>query len=386
MTKRTSFPVLQPHSGPPNHPSPSAPRPKGSGQQPLCRDRSLSVAVRFVPAFSRSAAVVLGCLALATALLQAAPARADASPTDVAAAEVVFADAKKLVKEGRFNEACPKFEEAQRIDPTPGTLLNLGDCYRDATPPRTASAWGAYQQAGILAGKRNDTARQEAAALRAQAVEPLLSKVIIAPVPAARVPGLEVKWDGKLFGEGSWGTAIPVNSGDHTIEASAPGKKSWSGKVTVKATGGTMTAEVPVFVDAAVETAASPAAAPAPAGWSTQRTVGIAVGAAGLVGIVVGSVFGARAMSADSDSHAHCVAPEFTRCDPQGQQLGKDAFSAATASTVGFLLGGAGIVGGVVTFLTAPSGAPKSASGAWRLEARPIVGVQGGGLVVSGQW
>jgi hypothetical protein len=331
----------------------------------------------------------VGCLALATALLQAQSARADASSTDVAAAEVVFADAKKLVKEGRFNEACPKFEEAQRLDATPGTLLNLGDCYRDSTPPRTASAWGAYQQAGILAGKRDDTARQEAAAQRAKAIEPVLSKVIISPVPAARLSGLSVTWDGKLFGEGSWGTAIPVDSGEHTIEARAPGKKSWTGKVSVRVNGGTMTVEVPVLAEAAVDTVAPPAVAPPPAGWSTQRTVGIAVGAAGLVGIVVGSVFGAKAMSADSDSHAHCVAPEYTRCDPQGVQLGKDAFSAATASTMGFLIGGAGIVGGVVTFLTAPSGAQKSASGAnsARLfEARPIVGAQGGGLVVSGWW
>ena len=328
----------------------------------------------------------LGGLVLAGALLQAAPAWADTAPTDTAAAEVVFAAAKKLVKEGRINEACPKFEEAQRIDPTPGTLLNLGDCYRDSTPPRTASAWGAYQQAGILAGKRDDTLRVEAATQRAQAIEPVLSKVIISPVPAARVPGIEVKWDGKLFGEGSWGTAIPVDSGDHTLEASAPGKKSWSGKVTVRSAGGTMTAEVPVFAEAAVEPAATAAAAPAPAGWSTQRTVGIAVGAAGIVGIVVGSVFGAKAMSADSDSHAHCVAPEFTRCDPQGIQLGKDAFSAATGSTVGFLLGGAAVIGGVVTFLTAPSVAPKSGSGARRFEARPVVGPQVGGLVVAGQW
>ena len=147
-----------------------------------------------------------------------------------------------------------------------------------------------------------------------------------------------------------------------------------------------MTAEVPMFADGAVEPATPAAAAPAPAGWSTQRTVGIAVGAAGIVGIVVGSVFGAKAMSADSDSHAHCVAPEFTRCDPQGIQLGKDAFSAATGSTVGFLLGGAAVIGGVVTFLTAPSGAPKSGSGARRFEARPMVGAQVGGLVVAGQW
>ncbi len=332
---------------------------------------------------------VLGCLVLSVALTGARPARADASPADIAAVEVVFAAAKKLVKEGRFNEACPKFEEAERIDPTPGTLLNLGDCYRDSTPPRTASAWGAYQQAGILAGKRDDAARVEAATQRARAIEPVLSRVIISPAPAARIAGLEVKWDGKLFGEGSWGTAIPVDSGDHTIEATAPGKKAWTGKVAVRVNGGTMTAEVPAFADAPAAAAIPPVATPAPAGWAPQRTVGIAVGAAGLVGIVVGSVFGARAMSADSASHAHCLAPDYTRCDPQGQELGKDAFSAATASTVGFLLGGAGVIGGVVTFLTAPttgSAPKKSTSRAWGVEARPLVSAQVGGLVVSGAW
>jgi hypothetical protein len=330
---------------------------------------------------------MLGCVAFTGALLQSASAWADASPTDTAAAEVLFADAKKLVKEGRFNEACPKFEEAQRVDPTPGTLLNLGDCYQQSSPPRTASAWGAYQQAGILAGKRGDSARQEAAAQRAQAIEPVLSKVIVSPVPAARITGLEVKWDGKLFGPGSWGTAIPVDSGEHTLEANAPGKKSWTGKVTVRANGGTMTAEVPVLLQPSASPI-GPELTPLEthAGSSTQRTVGVVVGAAGLAGIVVGSIFGVKAMGKDADSHAHCLPSDYIHCDSQGVQLGKDAFSAATVSTVGFILGAAGIAGGVVTFLTAPSSAPKPTTGMRHVDARPLVGARTGGLVVSGEW
>ncbi|MEP7120502.1 MAG: hypothetical protein ABJE95_06325 [Byssovorax sp.] len=329
---------------------------------------------------------LIGGLIVTGALLQAQAAWADASPADVAAAEVVFADAKKLVKEGRFNDACPKFEEAERLDPTPGTLLNLGDCYRDSSPARTASAWGAYQQAGVLAGKRDDTARQQAAADRARAIEPVLSKVIISPAPAARVAGLTVTWDGKLSGEGSWGTAIPVDPGDHTLEASAPGKARWTGKVTVRAGAGTMTAEVPALAALAAEAAPQPADVQLAPRWSPQRTVGIAVGAAGLVGIVIGSVYGAKAIRKDAGSHAHCAPGDFTQCDPAGAELGREAFAAATASTVGFLLGGAAIVGGVVTFVTAPSGAPKSSSGARRVEVRPVVGAQTGGVVVLGMW
>ena len=310
------------------------------------------------------------------AFLVSAPAWADASPGDTAAAEVVFADAKKLVVEGRFNDACPKFEESQRLDPTPGTLLNLGDCYKQASPPRTASAWGAYQQAEIMARKRGDVARQEAAAQRAQAIEPVLSRVAILPVPAARIPGLEVKWDGRAVGAGMWGTAVPVDSGEHTIEAGAPGKKSWTGKVLVRPNGGTMPVEIP-GLDAAPLGAATPVeVAPQPF-WNTQRSVGLGIGAAGLVGVVVGSIFGAKAGGKNSDSLSHCRAADVTRCDLEGVALREEAYSAATVSTILFIVGGAMTAGGTVTFLTAPSGAPK---------IEPVVGAGFGGLTLRGSW
>src|SRR2546425_547721 len=92
-----------------------------------------------------------GFLIVTSVLGATSPAWADPSPTDKAASDVFFTDAKKLIEEGRFNEACPKFEESQRLDPTPGTLLNLGDCYKGASPPRNASAWGAYRQAEAMA-------------------------------------------------------------------------------------------------------------------------------------------------------------------------------------------------------------------------------------------
>jgi serine/threonine-protein kinase len=315
-------------------------------------------------------------LLLTGAILLVAPAWADASPTDIAAANVVFADAKKLVAEGRFNDACPKFEESQRLDPTPGTLLNLGDCYKQASPPRTASAWGAYQQAEVMARKRGDVPRQEAAAQRALEVEPVLSRVTISPTPAARIPGLELKWDGRPIGAGMWGTAVPVDSGEHTIEAGAPGKKSWMGKVLVRPNGGTMPVEIP-GLEAAPLGVATPGEAALQPFWNTQRTVGLGIGGAGLVGVVVASIFGAKASGKNSDSLAHCRAADPTRCDSQGVALREDAYSAATVSTILFIVGGAMTGAGAVTFLTAPSGAPK---------IEPVVGVGVGGLTLRGSW
>ncbi|MEP7123367.1 MAG: hypothetical protein ABJE95_20745 [Byssovorax sp.] len=332
----------------------------------------------------KTSASALGCLVLAGALLRTAPASADASPSDVAAAEVVFVEAKKLVAQGRFNEACPKFEESQRLDPTPGTLLNIGDCFLSLAPPRTASAWGAYQQAGSMARNRGDLERQEAALQRARAIEPTLSKVSISPSPDARVPGLDVKWDGKIIGPALWETAIPVDPGAHTIEAGAPGKGIWAAKVVVLPNGGTMKVEVPGL----------PEPPPGPGGvraesastWSGRRTAGLVVGAAGLVGIVVGAVFGAKAMSKDAESHPHCLPTDFLHCDPQGIVLGHEAIVAGNTSTVGFVVGGVAVLGGAILFLTAPSSPSSGAGARLRYSARPIVGSSGGGLLLSGEW
>lgn len=320
---------------------------------------------------------LLGGAVLASALAMTSSwAYADPTPANKAASAAVFADAKRLLTEGHFAEACPKFEEAQRLYPTSGTLLNLGDCYEQMTPPRTASAWGAFKQAEVMARNAGDTSRQEEAGRRAQVLEPALSKVTIVPKPAARVPGLDVKWDGKSVGEGLWGTAFPVDAGEHAIEAGAPGKKSWTGKVLVRPNGGTVPVEVPGLEAAPLGATAPGESAPQPF-WNTQRRVGVGIGAAGLVGVVVGSIFGAKASGKNSDSLLHCRPDDLTRCDSQGVALREEAYSAATVSTIMFIVGGALAAGGTITFLTAPSGAPK---------IQPVVGAGFGGLTLRGSW
>jgi serine/threonine-protein kinase len=324
-----------------------------------------------------------GFLILASALAVTSPAWADPSPTDKAASDVLFKDAKQLVEAGRVNEACLKFEESQRLDPTPGTLLNLGDCYKAGSPTRTASAWGAYRQAEAMARQRGDAARQEGAALRAQAIEPLLSKVTITVAPAARVPGFEVRWDGRLIGEGFFGSAFPVDAGQHTIVASAPGHKSWTGQGIVAADGKTTTVDVHVL--GATENAPG-APSPDVPYWGAQRTLGVVAGVAGLAGLVVGSIYGVKAANKNADSLPHCQPNNIKLCDAQGVQLGEDAFGAAAVSTVGFVAGGLALAGGTVLFLSAPSGPAKRTSGSLRFEAQPIVGFSVAGLSVRGAW
>ena len=327
--------------------------------------------------------LTLGFLILSSALMATSPAWADPSPSDKAASDVLFKDAKQLVGLSRFNEACPKFEESERLDPTPGTLLNLGDCYTAASPKRTASAWGAYRQAEAMARQRGDAARQEGAALRAQTIEPLLSKVTITVAPAVRVPGFEVKWDGQSVGAGMWGTAVPVDAVEHAIEASAPGKKSWAGKVLVKPGGGTMSVEVPPLAEAPI---VADAGQQPQAVSSGRRTAGVVVGGIGVAGLLVGGVFGALTIAKVGDSKEYCSTTNGqTYCDPIGLPIRESAKSLAKVSDVALAIGGAAFVGGVILFLTSSS-AKSPSSSALRVQLGAATTPSSAGFLLKGEW
>jgi hypothetical protein len=309
----------------------------------------------------------------------AAPASAP-NATREAAAQALFDEAVKLMEAHRYPEACERFASSQKLDPGAGTLLNLGTCYEKNG--QTASAWATFVEAASVATKAGHADWAARAQEKVTALEPKLARVTVAVPPDSAVDGLIVERNTLHVDAGSYGSAIPVDPGQYTFTASAPHRKPWSSTVTVDA-GARQTVTVPALELEAVVLAPLPGAAThAPSFWSTGRIVGTALGAAGLVGIGVGSVLGLEAKSDYDDARSNDCPKGGTLCNSAGVQLGQSASSLAAGSTAAFLVSGALLAGGATLFLV---GGPK-ASQRGSLRVSPQMGGRSVGAGLEGAW
>src|SRR5205823_5224096 len=135
------------------------------------------------------------------------------------------------MKEGRYADACAKFQESQRIDPGIGTMLYLADCFEKNG--QTASAWSQFLDAAAAARAAGQPDREKKARERASALEGRLNRLSITLLPGADVAGLEVKRDGVVVPKAAFGTPVPIDPGEHVVAASAPGKRPWSTRVPI---------------------------------------------------------------------------------------------------------------------------------------------------------
>src|SRR5580698_2670520 len=113
------------------------------------------------------------CGPLLLAALAFAPDARAQSSSDQAAAEALFKQGRDLMASGQYAEACPKLAESERLDPAPGTLLNLATCYE--RNGQVASAWVTYKEAATVARKADQPERAQLARRKAAELEPKLS-------------------------------------------------------------------------------------------------------------------------------------------------------------------------------------------------------------------
>src|SRR5580658_3228689 len=148
-----------------------------------------------------SATLVLGWSILA----QAEPAGTPLSD-NIEHADALFKEAKHLRDGGRYAEACPVFAKSQKLAPAVGVTLYLADCY--GRIGLTASARTLFLEALTLAREKND-ARGEMALARARELESKLTRLTIAPWPAAP-NGSEVRFDGEVLAREAWNVPLAV--------------------------------------------------------------------------------------------------------------------------------------------------------------------------------
>ena len=292
---------------------------------------------------------VIPALSLALALL--APSRATAAtPAEEAAAEVLFQEGRRLRDAKNFDEACPKFEESNRLSPSAGALLTLGDCLEQSD--KLASAWGAFVEAGLVAKAKADPARQGEAERRAALLAPRLAKLAIVVPPIARVPGFVVHGDGSAVGEAQWGTYLPANVGPHTIEASAPGYRPWSMTIRIDSNGSTATVKIPELDKIPVE------ATDKPGDGSTQKTLGYAALGVGGAAVVVGAI----TLGLDGAKNASLLKLcPMAHCAPSLQSDVDTYHTLGLVSSSSLIVGGALAATGLILALATPKVKPQAA-------------------------
>jgi serine/threonine-protein kinase len=288
------------------------------------------------------------------------PSRAQ-DTTAKAQADVLFDEARKLMGDGRYGDACPKLAESNRLDPAVGTLLYLGDCYEKSG--RLASAWTTFREGREAARVRGQADREKAASERVAAIEPRLSRLRIVIPSASDVPGLAVRRDGAPIERPLWGTAFPLDAGRHVVEATATGRQPWRHEIEVGPAAATVELIVPTLESSPATPPATPPATSAPVsaastdrppqttptpGMSPVRTAGLIGAGVGVVLIGTGVFFGLQAKSKDSDADGLC---QGNRCGSAGFSTANDAKSAAKTANIMLVLGGALTTAGVAAIV-----------------------------------
>ena len=135
---------------------------------------------------------------------------------------------------------------------------------------------------------------------------------------------------------------------------------------------------------ASLVSAASPPGSSTGGAPHASRVLPLLAAGVGVAGLAVGTVFGLQALSKRDDARKVC--PDLC-ADQNGVNQWNDARRAGTVSTVAFLVGGAGVAGALVLWLTArPESVEVAARPSLPSEVQPQVTLGLGDISVRGRW
>jgi Tetratricopeptide repeat len=295
----------------------------------------------------RWSSAAVPALVLAVALARVPPASAaDAnSPSGGAArAEQLFRDARGLLDQGRYREACRLFERSLELAPSPGTLLNLGNCYEQEGNLERALSTFEHAVADAQLEKNEDKRRAWVDAA-SQRLDSLRVRVPVLQLMPSPTPGAVVRVDGADLAQ--VGGPLRINPGPHSLDVSAPGKQSFHKEVQLQV-GEHVELALPILLDVpsseVVASAAGPreqarSARPAsPVPWLFVGGGGALAIAGGVTALIAKSK--QQALEGGCDAGRACANPALRSTRDSGEKL-------ATATYVLWGLGGASALVGL---------------------------------------
>jgi tetratricopeptide (TPR) repeat protein len=285
----------------------------------------------------------------------------------------LFKQARELVSEGKFAEACPYFEQSLSLELGLGTKFNLADCWEHIG--RTASAREMFLQVAREADDLDQMDRSQMATERAKALLPKLSRLQIRH--DSRDAQVRVSRNDIPIERDDWTKPTAVDPGHYEVRLTLSGNEVWTTEVDIPAKAATVLVTVPHREQ---ETAITPVTVvpvapvkqelapikrkklPNPAPEQQPATVvknnssvwPAALFVAGVAGVGVGTLFALLYKSKNDQASAIC--PLSVGCSDSDisrhGDLVSDAEKARVGAYLGFGLGAAGITAATILFTT----------------------------------
>ncbi|GAC1574991.1 MAG: hypothetical protein NVS3B20_24860 [Polyangiales bacterium] len=336
------------------------------------------------------------------------------SDEDRAGARQLARDGKKAVDEKRWADAIDLFTRAESLVHSPTHLLFLARAQVNVGHlVKAREIYLRIQKEQLPAGapKAFEDAKS-AADTELEALEPRIPELKIV-VEGAASDAVVVTMDGVVVSKALVGVSRPLDPGDHKVTATSTGLAAEGAVTVIDGANETLTLKLKptdaapaATITASAASAATPestaSSAPPPTTTAAPKSAfvapaadvapdnasssgsGLRTGAylslgVGVVGLAAGTIFLLRAGSKKQKADDLCpnaVCP-LSQAD-EINQLDSDAKSARTLSTVGFIVGGVGLIGGVMLFLLSGSEPTKSAG---RPSIQPFIGLNSAGFM-----
>lgn len=211
---------------------------------------------------------VLSATLLACVLAHAPPTHAGPSQAQVQAARELFQEAERDEDAKRWADALDKLRRVAAVKLTPGVRYHIALCEENLG--QLVAALADYTLAENQARAEN---AQDVLRLVGEKLKALKGRV---PRLTVVVPGdvvdAEVHIDGEPIVKAMWGVQIPIDPGEHRIEAKAPGRVTMARTIKMDERDSTLVEIKLVEAPKAPAPPAAPAASSAPNAPATSAT------------------------------------------------------------------------------------------------------------------